>query len=93
MKAAAGEACIITPPCVLRPMGSRWPNGIVFPPQPAPEILDYQRPSCHPTSGRAARRVRPERHSPRSITTLRMVLARHLIGRLGHCPCCGSRSG
>ena len=29
------------------------------------------------TSGRVVRRVRPERHNPRSITTLRMVLARH----------------
>ena len=52
---------------------------------PTPERLQ--------TSGPAARRVRPERHNPRSITTLRMALARNLIGGIAQCPCCGSRSG
>jgi predicted nucleic acid-binding protein len=54
---------------------------------------DYQRPNCRRTFGPAARRVRPERHNPHSITTLRMVLARHLIGQIAQCPFCGSRSG
>ena len=92
-KDAAGAAFIITPRYALRPMDSWWPNGIVFPPQPKSAILDYQRPSRRQTSGRVARRVRPERHNPRSITTLRMVLARHLIGGIAQCPFCGSRSG
>ena len=42
---------------------------------------------------RAVRRVRAERHNPHSIATLRIILARHLLGRLPHCPFCGSRSG
>lgn len=60
-----------------------------FPPQPAPAILDYQRPNCRPPSVRADRRVRPERHNPRSITSLRMALARCLLARIPHCPFCG----
>ena len=72
-----------------RPMDSWWPNGVVFPPQPKSAILDYQRPSRRHTSGHVVRRVRPERHNPRSITTLRMVLARHLVGGIAHCPFCG----
>src|SRR5215468_10818500 len=34
-------------------------------------------------------RIRPERHNPRSITTLRMVLARYLFGGIAQCPFCG----
>ena len=40
-----------------------------------------------------ARRVRPERHNPHSIATLRIIIARHLLAQLPHCPFCGSRSG
>jgi hypothetical protein len=63
-----------------------------FPPQHAPAMLDY--PSLHrrQTSGRAARRVRPERHNPNSIATLRTVITRILPNQLPHCPFCGSRS-
>src|SRR5262249_37183099 len=64
-----------------------------FSPQPKSAILDYQRPNYRRTSGRAARRGRPERHNPRSVTTLRIALARCLIGGIAQCPCCGSRSG
>ncbi len=47
-------------------MDSWWPNGVVFPPQPTSAPLDYQRPNRRQTSGRAVRRVRPERliHAP-----------------------------
>ena len=38
-----------------------------------------------------ARRVRPERHNPCSITTLRMAVARQLLGQLPHCPFCGAQ--
>ena len=74
-------------------MDSWWPNGVVFPPQPKSAILDYQHPSRRQTSDHVARRIRPERHNPRSITTLRMVLARLLFGGIAQCPFCGSRSG
>ncbi|MCU1294775.1 MAG: family transposase [Bryobacterales bacterium] len=63
-----------------------------FPPPHAPAMLDFQPPRSLRTSGRAARRVRPERHNPNSIATLRTALARILLARLPHCPFCGSRS-
>ena len=65
----------------------------IAPPQPASVILDYQRHLRRQTSGPVVRRVRPERHNPRSITTLRMVLARYLFGGIPQCPFCGSRPG
>ena len=37
--------------------------------------------------------LRPERHNPHSIATLRIVLARLLLRQLPHCPFCGSRAG
>jgi hypothetical protein len=52
-----------------------------FSPRPKAGILDYQLPnsrsaSCH------GDRIRPERHKPRSIATLRVVLARSLLLKL-----------
>lgn len=64
-----------------------------FSPLPAPVILDSLRPGQRRTSARGDQRVRPERHNPNSIATLRMVLARQLLGQLPQCPFCGSRSG
>jgi DDE superfamily endonuclease len=46
-----------------------------------------------PAPGVLGARVRPERHSPHSITTLRTILARRLAACLPHCPLCGLRSG
>jgi hypothetical protein len=46
-----------------------------------------------PDSARAARRIRPERHNPHSIATIRIALARELLKRLPQCPFCGSRFG
>ena len=54
-----------------------------FSPQPAPAILDYA-PSSRPgDSSGAVRRVRPERHNPHSIATLKIALARHLESESG----------
>ena len=69
------------------------PSGTVFPPPPASAILDYQPPSRRRTSARVVRRVRPERHNPCSIATLRIVIARQLLQQLPHCPFCGSPPG
>lgn len=90
MKDEAGADSIITPPYVSQPMGSWSPSGIVFPPLPAPAMLDYQPPHCRRTFIRVVRRVRPERHNPHSIATLRITIARYLLGRLSQCPFCGS---
>ena len=40
------------------------------------------------TSARAAPPIRPERHVPNSIATLRRCLTVHLINALPRCPCC-----
>ena len=66
---------------------------IVFPPLPAPVILDSLPADRHRTSTRAVRRVRPERHNPYSIATIRISIGRELLKRLPQCPFCGSRSG
>ena len=72
-------------------MGSSWLNGTFFPPPQASAMLDYQPRSRYRSSARAARR--PERHNPCSIATIRIILARYLLGQLPHCPFCGARSG
>jgi SRSO17 transposase len=64
-----------------------------FSPQSAPAMLDYHPRSRRRTSARAGRRVRPERHNPHSIATLHIVIARHLLQQLPHCPFCGSSPG
>jgi len=63
-----------------------------FSPVPEPAILNSQARGRGPTSARAGRRVRPERHNPHSIATLRIQLARLLFAQLRQCPFCGSRS-
>ena len=65
----------------------------LFSPQPASAILDYAPPNPRKNFRPEARRVRPERHNPHSIATLRIIIARYLAGLLPHCPCCGSPGG
>ena len=55
--------------------------------------LGFVAPRPAPTSARAVRRVRPERHNPHSIATIRIILAQELLKRLPQCPFCGSCSG
>jgi hypothetical protein len=38
-------------------------------------------PKLPRTSGREDRRIRPERHNPQSIATLRIIIARYLVGQ------------
>ena len=59
-----------------------------FPPRPAAGILDYQSPNSRPTTSPEVR-IRPERHNPHSIATLRIILARSLLLQLCRCPFCG----
>jgi hypothetical protein len=53
-------------------------------------MLDYQPPGHRQTSTREGRRIRPERHNPSSIATLRIAIAHQLLGQLPHCPFCGA---
>ena len=93
MKDGVGADFTITPHSASQRMGSWSPSGTVFPPPPASAMLDYQPPNRRRTSARAGRRVRPERHNPSSIATLRRRIARYLLAQLSHCPFCGSPSG
>ena len=93
MKDAVGGDFTITPPYVSQLMGSSWPSGTVFPPLPASAMLDYQPRSRRRTSAHAGRRVRPERHNPHSIATLRILIAIQLLQQLPHCPYRGSPPG
>ena len=65
-------------------------RGVAFPPRPAAAILDYQSPNSLPTSSPEVC-IRPERHNPHSIATLRIILARSLLRQLCQCPFCGVR--
>ena len=49
---------------------------------------DPEHPSGRPATAPGAPPVRPERHSPASIATLRRHLAVALMRRLPRCPCC-----
>lgn len=64
-------------------------RSLFFPP-PAPVLLDYQLPNDLRASNREDR-VRPERHNPHSIATIRITIARYLLRQAAHCPFCGSR--
>ena len=89
-KGAVGGASIITPPCASPPTASWSPSGRQFPPQhlvaprrsgrlPYPKVIDPEDPP-----------LRPERHIPNSIATVRVRLINALIKTLPRCPCCGS---
>lgn len=62
MKDEAGADFTITPRSVSPPMASSFPSGAVFPPQPAPAMLDYAPPRSRKASGRAVRRIRRQTH-------------------------------
>ena len=51
---------------------------------------DYPCPKRRESSARAGRPLRPERHNPTSIATLRTQLAHHILHQLDRCPFCGS---
>src|SRR5216684_1075187 len=88
MKDAAGVAFIITPRCASQPTDSWSPKGRRFPPQdlvpprgsrnlPYPTVTDPEDPP-----------LRPERHVPNSIATVRRRIIDALVRRLPRCPCC-----
>jgi hypothetical protein len=85
MKGAAGAAFIITPPCASQPMASSCVSEAFFPLKAASKAktLRYLR-----TSGREGIPIRPERHNPLSIISIRRRLTVDLARRLPRCPCC-----
>lgn len=59
-----------------------------FFPQGMHAVCGYQYPRFQRTTGPAAG-IRPERHNPASIATLRIRIARLLLQQLACCPFCG----
>ena len=89
-RGADGVAFIITRHSASQPTVSSSPSGRRFPPPqdwvpprgsrilPFPKVIDPEDPP-----------LRPERHVPNSIATMRRRLATALAERLPRCPCCG----
>jgi hypothetical protein len=72
-----------------QPTASWSPNGVRFPPQPRSGACSKptSRPGAKP-SRRVVAPLRPERHAPFSISTLRRKITVALAKRLPRCPCC-----
>ncbi len=78
-----------SPPRILTSQSAAPAAPPPAPPSRAPRpLLDSSNlpyPKFHPTGSRAGR---AQRHNPKSIVTLRILIARVLIGRLPCCPFC-----
>ena len=86
-KAGAGSASTTTQRCASLPMGSWSASERRFPPQPPGAAKRLSFPTVQDP---AAPPIRPERHVPNSIATLRRRLAIALASTLARCPCCQS---
>ena len=91
-KAAAGAASIITPRCVSQPTASWSPRGRRFPPQDLVPLRSSRRLSYPTAIDPGDPPLRPERHIPNSIATMRIRLINALIKNLPRCPCCGNKA-
>src|SRR5689334_4428059 len=85
MKDGAGAAFIITPPCALRPMASSFASEVF---SPLTSTSEAQRLRYPRAGGPEGIPVRPERHNPSSITSVRRRLTVALARSLPRCPCC-----
>ena len=85
MKGAAGVVFIITPPCAWRLMASSSASEVFFPLKSASNAKRLRHPQA---GGPEDIPVRPERHDPSSITSVRRRLTAALARRLPRCPCC-----
>jgi hypothetical protein len=63
----------------------------IFPPQDPENTADPRRLAFPPVTDPTTPPLRPERHIPNSIATLRRRLVVALVEHLPRCPCCGSR--
>lgn len=88
-----------SPVCTGAPIGSyALPRTPSSPPSelgsPPQHLLPSSAPLAYPVgSDHAALPMRPERHHPASITTMRVHQARTLVALLPGCPYCGTNDG
>ena len=87
-RAAAGAASTTTPALCVAAYGFLAAERCRFCPLRAGDPDSARSPSGRPATAPATPPVRPERHSPASIATLRRHLAVALMRRLPRCPCC-----
>src|SRR6187431_1007135 len=85
LRGGVGAASIITPPCASRLMASSFASGAFF---PLKIVSVAKRLRYPPVGGRAGIPLRPERHEPFSIASVRRSLTIALARRLPRCPCC-----
>ncbi len=64
------------------------PRGVRFPPQPQSSAPSQSKSRHKRKAGVRAAPLRPERHTPNSISTIRRLIATALANRLPRCPCC-----
>jgi len=85
MKDAVGVAFIIMPPCVLPLMASSFASEVFSPLKSNSNAKRLRYPQA---GGPAGIPVRPERHNPYSITSMRRRLTVALARSLPCCPYC-----
>jgi hypothetical protein len=85
MKAAVGVAFIIMPLCALRPMASSFASEVFSPLSSNSDAKRLRYPRVGSPEGMP---IRPERHNPSSITSVRRRLTVALARQLPRCPCC-----
>ena len=90
-RAEAGAASIITPPCAS-PLTASWSaERAAIPPSGPPEAPQSATSAFPQVIDPAAPPIRPERHVPHSIATMRRRLTDALARSLDRCPCCQRR--
>ncbi len=82
------RAFITTPPCVSPPTGSCSANGEHLPPQASAAPFSSRRLPFPTVIDPADPPIRPERHVPNSITSVRVAVARAIARTMPRCPCC-----
>src|SRR6516225_9805555 len=84
----AGAASTITQRCASRPTDSWSPSGRRFPPQQQVPPGFSKKLQFPKLIARGGPPLRPERHVPNSIATVRRRLSAALASTLSRCPCC-----
>src|SRR6202011_4782067 len=88
-----GAASTTTPHCASQPTDSWSPRGRRFPPQDLiPPRCSRNLPFATVTDPEAPP-LRPERHIPNSVATMRRRLIVALVKTTSRCPCCAASIG